>query len=146
MALTFLFDVVVLVVFSSKKKMRWALSVSRTTRAIYKPYKTCLCMVVMASIGYFDTLKCRKISRDLTAILNDVIWSTWIIQNHRQPQELRENKCRFIVNTVPADDLAPPGARASAGTVMTIFESRISTETTLERLITKYKIATGFLV
>ena len=31
----------------------------------------------------------------------------------------------FVVNTVPADALAPLGARTSAGTVMTQYESYI---------------------
>ena len=38
---------------------------------------------------------------------------------------LAENIYNFVVTTVPADGLAPLGARASAGTVMINFRSRL---------------------
>ena len=37
----------------------------------------------------------------------------------------KEETYNFVVVTVPADDLALLGARASAGTVMTKFESLV---------------------
>ena len=44
-------------------------------------------------------------------------------RNHDIQQNLEKNMSNFVVSTVPADDLAPTGARASAGTVMTKFRS-----------------------
>ena len=41
-------------------------------------------------------------------------------------------KCNFIVIIVPADALAPSGARASADTVMTMFVSHVYTGPALE--------------
>ena len=38
---------------------------------------------------------------------------------------MEENMSNFVASAVPADGLAPLGARTSAGIVMTKFESRI---------------------
>ena len=35
--------------------------------------------------------------------------------------------CKFLISAVPADDLAPLGARSSAGTVMTNLVARTYT-------------------
>ena len=42
--------------------------------------------------------------------------------NYLYPESIEENVNNFIVNNVPADGLAPIGARASAGTVWTKFK------------------------
>ena len=43
--------------------------------------------------------------------------------NHLYPEELKENISDFAGMVVPDDGLAPSGARACAGTVMTKFGS-----------------------
>ena len=42
-----------------------------------------------------------------------------VMRTHESQQNLEENKANFVVTIVPADGLAPVGARTSAGTVMT---------------------------
>ena len=41
---------------------------------------------------------------------------------------LEENMPDFIIGTVPADGLAPSGARPSAGTVMTKSDTLVNTQ------------------
>ena len=48
---------------------------------------------------------------------------------------LNENMSNTVVNTVPADGLAPSGARASADIVETNFGSRTYTGQALDELI-----------
>ena len=56
-------------------------------------------------------------------------WVFWITsfsdqkvtQNHDSQRNFDENMSYYLVNTVPADVLAPTDARAWAGTVMTKF-------------------------
>ena len=54
-----------------------------------------------------------------------------LIKNCSSQWNVGEN---FAVSTVPADGLAPPGARASAGTVMTKFVPHIYSRLALEGL------------
>ena len=75
----------------------------------------------------FNTLKCHMSS------LDPVGQCEWCQQNSRRKinimisRESRDNAClSFLVITVPADGLAPWGARVSAGTVMTLAGPNIS--------------------
>ena len=49
----------------------------------------------------------------------------------------------FVIRAVPADGLAPPGARASAGTVLTLFKYSIYTRLDLESWSLHHEL--GFL-
>ena len=75
--------------------------------------KVLLCKYTRSAVRFHESL---------AAILNDGIWSTIVTCNHWSPKKLeRRTHDYFVVNTMPADDLAPTGARSSAGTVMTKF-------------------------
>ena len=56
-----------------------------------------------------------------SAILNNIIWSKKGIPDHGKGRNLMENMRNSVVSTVPADVLAPNGAKTSAGTVLTKF-------------------------
>ena len=69
-------------------------------------------------------------------------WPFWITLSAQQrwlaitdsQRNLIENVCNFEVSNVPADGLAPLGARTSAGTLMSKFGSHIHLEPALEGL------------
>ena len=67
----------------------------------------------------------HEIFKNYLEILNDIICfkklSTSMIAN----ENIHIKHVKFDVITVPADDLAPSGARTSAGAVMTKFPSHI---------------------
>ena len=52
-------------------------------------------------------------------------WQPSSVKNTNSHRNFRENVCSIVVITVPADGLAPLGARPSPGTVMTKYESCI---------------------
>ena len=72
----------------------------------------------------------------LLAILNLIIQSTWI------QSKLGKQLSYFSDNTVPADALAPDGARASAGTVVTKYGPCMSIGTSLEGFVWYFVIIT----
>ena len=60
------------------------------------------------------------------AIFNDITCWRYIIGKNSKPWKLGINMPNFIIITVAADALAPLGARASAGAVMSRFRSYIN--------------------
>ena len=60
-----------------------------------------------------------------------------VITYHHNKWDLDENVSNFIAITVPADGLAPNGARPSAGTVITKFVSLMNMGVVLAELIFK---------
>ena len=66
----------------------------------------------------------------LSAILNDVIWSTKVIQNHAIPSDYLKKVCLLQVSI----DSSGNCVWTSAGTLMSQFMSRIYTGPTLEEL------------
>ena len=61
----------------------------------------------------------------MLAILKDSRLPTRFIQTHKSQRNFTENLFKFIVITVATDGLAPLGARPSAGTLITKYESCI---------------------
>ena len=77
-----------------------------------------------------DTTRYFRIS---SANLDDVIWSPK--GYHTSQYDTRERSLvLFLFSTVPADGLAPNGARPSAGEGMTKFESCLYTRLALKAL------------
>ena len=62
----------------------------------------------------------------LSAILNDIMLSKKVARNHLWAKIFKKIVCSFVVIIVPADGLAPLGARTSAGTMMTNYIHRAS--------------------
>ena len=81
---------------------------------------------VMAALIF--TRNATRFRESLAAILDDVIWSESLESRTWYPYERPRSSqytCGFVVITVSADGLAPLGARASAGNVMTNVGFRI---------------------
>ena len=68
-----------------------------------------------------DVSQSVAIFREVSPVMMN--WSSGP-QNENQIN-MEERSSNFTVSTVPADGLAPPGAKASAGTAMTKLRSRI---------------------
>ena len=79
----------------------------------------------MNKVSEWSSLMAFQVNKGLLEIIND-------------QRNFIGNKCHAIVITVPADVLAPLGARTSADTVMTKFRIPKCTELALEMLMTIY--------
>ena len=83
----------------------------------------CLCLYHKRMVGPYMMSLCNYVTRFrgiLTAILTA---SANVSHSHWKPAKIERKHVYFSVSTVPADDLAPLGARAFAGAVMTQFGS-----------------------
>ena len=81
----------------------------------------CVLCGIHAAFQVLNTLSGLRFGGILLDILNDVKWSNEATHKHWHLVKICRKPCNLIVWTVPADGLAPLGARTSAGTVMTIF-------------------------
>ena len=58
-----------------------------------------------------------------------------VTENHANQRNFQEILSNYVIMTVPADGLAPLGARPSADTVMTKFSSCIYTGPALQEFV-----------